>query len=61
MEFGVGSIDELNYLANLVQKHCGEKDNQIKNDKRILDVKEYKYLRFLVFKYCVIPNPNLLE
>ena len=61
MEFGVGSIDELNFLAHLVQKHCDEKDDQIKKDNGILDVKEYKYLRYLIFKYCVIPSPNLLD
>ena len=61
MEFGVGSIDEINYLAHLVQKQCDDIDNQIKKDSSILDFKEYKYLRYLIFKYCIIPNPNLLE
>jgi len=61
MEFGVGSIDEINYLAHLVQKQCDDTDNQINKDSIILDFKEYKYLRYLIFKYCIIPNPNLLE
>lgn len=61
MEFKVGSIEELNYISNLVQKHCDEINNkQIQNDNTILDKKEYSYLQFLVFKYCFIPNATLL-
>lgn len=56
MEFKVGSIEELNYISQLVQKHCNEINV---NDDNILDVKEYKYLQFLVFKYCLIPNAAL--
>ena len=60
MEFGVGSIDELNYIAQLVQKQCKDIiDEQIQNDDNISDVKEYKYLKYLVFKYCLIPNAAL--
>jgi hypothetical protein len=59
MEFKVGSIEELNYIAHLVQKQCDEIDNQIKNDNNILNIKEYKYLQYLVFKYCLIPNADL--
>ena len=59
MEFGIGSIEELNYISQLVQKHCDEIDNQIINDNNILNVKEYKYLQYLVFKYCLIPNADL--
>jgi hypothetical protein len=59
MEFKVGSIEELNYIAQLVKKHCDEIDNQIRNNNNILDVREYKYLQYLVFKYCLIPNADL--
>ena len=60
MEFGVGSKEELNYIAQLVQKRCKNKiDEQIHNDNNILDVKEYKYLKHLVFKHCLIPNAAL--
>ena len=59
MEFKVGSIEELNYIAKIVQKHCDEIDDQIKNDNSKSNVKEYKYLQYLVFKYCLIPNAAL--
>jgi hypothetical protein len=60
MEFKVGSIEELNYVSQLVQKNCNKiNEKQIQNDDNILDVKEYKYLQFLVFKYCFIPNVTL--
>ena len=61
MEFGVGSIEELNYISELVQKRCDEINfDMIENDDNILDIKEYKYLQFLVFKYCFVPNAYLL-
>ena len=57
MEFKVGSIDEINYIAQIVEKQCKNIiDEQILKDDSIVDVKEYKYLKFLVFKYCLIPN-----
>jgi hypothetical protein len=59
MEFGVGSIEELNFIAKIVQKHCDEIDGQIMNDNSVSNVKEYKYLQYLVFKYCLIPNAAL--
>ena len=60
MEFGVGSNEELNYIAQLIQKQCKNIiDEQIHNDNNILDVKEFKYLKYLVFKYCFIPNAAL--
>jgi len=60
MEFGVGSIDEINYIAQIVEKQCKNIiDEQILKDDSIVDVKEYKYLKFLVFKYCLIPNAAL--
>ena len=60
MEFKVGSGDEINYIAQIVQKQCKDIINeQILNDDSISDVKEYKYLKYLVFKYCLIPNAAL--
>lgn len=60
MEFGVGSIEEIDYISQLVQKQYDKIDEEkIKKDKKIFDIKEYKYLRYLVFKYCFILNPNL--
>jgi hypothetical protein len=54
MEFKVGSIEEIDFIANLIQKQSKET-----NDNEILDYKEYKYLKYLIFKYCLIPNPCL--
>ncbi len=60
MEFKVGSIEELNYVSQIVQKHCDEINGEkIQNNHSILDIREYKYLQFLVFKYCFIPNAAL--
>ena len=60
MEFGLGSIEELNYITGLVQKRCDEIDGgKIHNDVNILDINEYKFLQSLVFKYCFIPNVAL--
>jgi len=60
MEFGVGSIEELNYITELVQRRCDDINyDNIKNDDNILDINEYKYLQSLVFKYCNIPNATL--
>jgi len=58
MEFKVGSIEEIDFIANLIQKHS-DKTNYIQKDNKIKDIKEYKYLKYLVFKYCLIPNPFL--
>jgi len=56
----VGSKEELNYIAQLVQKQCNNIiAEQIHIDNSILDIKEYKYLKYLVFKYCLIPNAAL--
>ena len=60
MEFKVGSGEEINYIAQIVQKQCKDIINeQILKDDSISDVKEYKYLKYLVFKYCLIPNAAL--
>ena len=60
MEFGVGSKEELNYISQLIQKHVNEVNNErIQIDNSIIDFKEYKYLQYLVFKYCFIPNAAL--
>ena len=59
MEFIVGSEEEQEYLSQLIQKHNNKIDNeQFQNDNNI-DIKEYKYLQNLVFKYCFIPNAAL--
>ena len=60
MEFKVVSDDEINYIAQIVQKQCKDIINeQILNDDNISDVEEFKYLKYLVFKYCLIPNAAL--
>jgi hypothetical protein len=60
MEFKVGSMGEINYIAQIIQKQCKDTiDEKILNDENILDVKEYNYLKYLVFKYCLIPNAAL--
>jgi hypothetical protein len=60
MELRVGSEKELDYIAHLVEKHCIEvKNERIHNDDNILDIREYRYLQYLVFKYCYIPNAAL--
>jgi hypothetical protein len=60
MEFKVGSIEEIDFIENLIQKQSYEKDiKEIGNDRDILAINEYKYLKYLVFKYCLIPNPSL--
>jgi len=60
MEFKVGSMDEINYIAQIIQKQCKDTiDEKILNDENILDVKEYNYLKYLVFKYCLIQNAAL--
>ena len=60
MEFKVGSNEELDYISQLIQKQCNTIiDEQVHNDNTILDVKEYKYLKYLVFKYCLIPNATI--
>jgi hypothetical protein len=60
MELRVGREEELDFIAHLVEKHCFEINKEgIRNDKKILDVKEYGYLQYLVFKYCYIQNAAL--
>ena len=59
MEFIVGSEEEKEYLCQLIQKHNNKIDNeQFQNDNNV-DIKEYKYLQNLVFKYCFIHNAAL--
>ena len=59
MEFRVGSEEELGYINSLVQKYNNKIYNeQVQNDNKV-DIKEYKYLQYLVFKYCFIPNAAL--
>ena len=59
MEFIVGSEEEQDYLSQLIQKHNNKIDNeQFQNDDNV-DIKEYKYLQNLVFKYCFISNAAL--
>jgi hypothetical protein len=59
MEFIVGSEEEQDYLSQLIQKHSNKIDNeQFQNDNNV-DIKEYKYLQNLVFKYCFISNAVL--
>jgi len=52
MECIVGSEEEQEYLSQLIQKYGNKIDNNV-------DIKEYKYLQNLVFKYCFIPNAAL--
>ena len=60
MEFKVGSEDELKYINQIIQKQTNRNDTvKITNKKNIGDIKEYKYLQYLVFKYCCIPNAAL--
>ena len=57
MEFKVGSIEEIQYINQIIQKKIekNDKEQRIKR-KNIEDPKEYKYLQYLIFKYCFIPN-----
>ena len=60
MEFRVGSLEEQDYIQSLVQKQIERNQNDpIKKYKCFIDPKEYKYLQYLVFKYCCIPNAAL--
>ena len=60
MEFKIGSIEEIDFIAKIIQKQSNDTiDKEIQNDKNISNIKEYKYLKYLVFKYCLIPNPCL--
>ena len=60
MEFRVGSEEEIIYLNKIIQKNAYKNETfnkiKIKNKKNI---NEYKYLQYLVFKYCYIPNAVL--
>jgi len=60
MEFKVGSEEELKYINQIIQKQTNRNDTvKITNKKNIGGIKEYKYLQYLVFKYCCIPNAAL--
>ena len=60
MEFRVGSLEEQEYLQSLVQKQIQRNQNeQINRNQYNNDSNEYKYLQYLVFKYCLIPNAAL--
>jgi hypothetical protein len=56
----VGSEEELQYLNQIIQKQINRNETeQIIKRKNSIDIKEYKYLQYLVFKYCYIPNATL--
>jgi hypothetical protein len=60
MEFRVGSQEELQFVNKIIEKQINRtKENKIKNGLKIIDIKEYRYLQYLVFKYCFIPNAAL--
>ena len=60
MEFRVGSLEEQEFLQSLVQKQIQRNQNeQINRNQYNNDSNEYKYLQYLVFKYCLIPNAAL--
>ena len=60
MEFRVGSNEEIIYLKKIIQKQVYENESFNKcKIENIKDFNEYKYLQFLVFKYCYIPNAML--
>ncbi len=57
MEFKVGSIEEIQYINQIIQKKIEKNDTEQRiKRKNIQDLKEYKYLQYLIFKYCFIPN-----
>ena len=60
MEFRVGSDEEIIYLNKIIQKQVykNESFNKCKINN-LKDINEYKYLQYLVFKYCYIPNAVL--
>ena len=59
MECKVENEEEQEYLNQLIQKYKKKIDNeQFQNDNNV-DIKEYKYLQNLVFKYCFISNAAL--
>jgi hypothetical protein len=56
----VGSMEEIEYISRIIQKRIMKKENL--NDKNFsskIDIKEYRYLQYLIFKYCFIPDINL--
>ncbi|MCK5300391.1 MAG: hypothetical protein KAJ21_00710 [Thermoplasmatales archaeon] len=56
----MGSEEELKYINQILQKQTNRNDTvKITNKKNIGDIKEYKYLQYLVFKYCCISNAAL--
>jgi len=59
MECIVGSEKEQEYLSQLIQKYKNKIDNEQFQNVINVDIKEYKYLQYLVFKYCFIPNAAL--
>ena len=57
MEFRVGSEEEQQFINNLIQKQLYRKQKeQIKQNIKIIDPNEYKYLQQLILKHCCIPN-----
>ena len=59
MKCKVGSEEEQNYLDQLIQKYKKKIDNEQFLNVINVDIKEYKYLQYLVYKYCFIPNAVL--
>ncbi len=60
MEFRVGSEEELKYINKIIEKQTNRTHKkQMINGLKIVDIKEYRYLQFLIFKYCFIPNVAL--
>jgi hypothetical protein len=60
MEFRVGSEEEQHYINTIIQKQIYIKQKeQIKQNPKNKDPNEYKYLQYLIFKYCCIPNAAL--
>lgn len=60
MEFKVGSLEEIQYINQIIQNKINRDDTEQKIiRKNIVDTKEYRYLQSLIFKYCYIPNVAL--
>ena len=60
MEFRVGSEEELRYINKIIEKQTNRTHKkQIIIGSKIVDIKEYRYLQYLIFKYCFIPNAAL--
>ena len=56
MKCKVGSEEEQEYLGQLIQKYKKKINNEQFLNLINVDIKEYKYLQYLVYKYCFIPN-----